>query len=147
MLFQQIDEDLKSAMKAGEREKLSVLRLLKSALTNKQIEVGHELSDEEVLPVIQREIKQRRESASEFAKGDRASMAEKEVAEAEILTAYLPPQLTDDELTAIIDTVIADTGATSLADMGKVIGAVLAKAQGQADGGRVSSLVKSRLAK
>lgn len=145
MLLQRIDDDLRTAMKASNAETLSVLRLLKSALKNKQIELGHELSDEEVLPVIQKEVKQRRESASEFTKGDRPEMAAKELSEAELLTTYLPAQLSDDELAAIIDQVIAETGAQSMQDMGKVIGAVIGKTQGQADGSRVSSLVKSRL--
>lgn len=145
MLTEQIDADLKAAMKAGESDRLSVLRLLKSALKNKQIELGHELSDAEVLPVIQKEVKQRRESASEFEKGDRAEMAAKELAEAELLTTYLPAQLGDEELTALVDQVITATNAQSLQDMGKVIGGVMSKAQGQADGARISSLVKSRL--
>lgn len=145
MLTERIDTDLKAAMKAGESDKLSVLRLLKSALKNKQIELSHELSDEEVLPVIQKEVKQRRESASEFQKGDRPEMAAKELGEAEILTTYLPAQLSDDELMTLVDQVIAETGATTLQDMGKVIGAVMGKTQGQADGARISAAVKLRL--
>lgn len=145
MLLQRIDDELKAAMKAGESEKLSVLRLLKSALKNKQIELGHELGDDDVLPVILKEVKQRRESASEFEKGNRSEMAAKERAEAEILSAYLPAQLSDDELVAIINEVIAQTGAQTVQDMGKVMGQVTARTHGQADGARIANLVRSRL--
>lgn len=144
-LIEQITTDLTSALKSGQADRLSVLRLLKSALKYKQIELGRELTDADVLPVIQKEVKQRRESASEFTKGDRAEMAAKELSEAELLTAYLPAQLSDADLAAIIDTVITETGAQSLQDMGKVIGVVMGKTQGQADGARISGLVKLRL--
>jgi len=144
-LVQQIDEDVKAAMKAGESDKLSVLRLLKSALKNKQIELGHELEDAEVLTVIQKEIKQRRESSTEFAKAGRAELAAKEQAEAELLTTYLPAQLGDDELASIVDTAIADLDASGIQDIGKVMAQVNAKVQGQAEGARIASLVRSRL--
>ncbi len=145
MLLQQIDDDLKTAMKSGNTETLSVLRLLKSALKNKQIELGRDLDDSDVLPVIQKELKQRRESASEFSKGDRAELAARELAEAEVLSSYLPSQLTDDELSAIVDAVITRIGASSLGDMGKVISATVSKVEGRADGSRIAALVKSRL--
>lgn len=144
-LIKQLDADLIAAMKAGESEKLSVLRMARTALKNKQIEVGHELAEPEVVAVLQKELKQRREAATEFRAGNRPELAEKEEREAEILKAYLPAEMTDDELTAIVDDVIVATGAATPADMGKVMGQAMGKVAGRADGNRVSALVRQKL--
>lgn len=144
-LIKQLDADLIAAMKAGESEKLSVLRMARTALKNKQIEVGHELAESEVVAVLQKELKQRREAATEFRAGNRPELAEKEEREAEILKAYLPAEMTDDELATIVDEVIAATGAATPADMGKVMGQAMGKVAGRADGNRVSALVRQKL--
>ena len=146
-LTDQIDQDLTAAMKSADTLKVSTLRLVRSALKNKQIELGKELGDAEVMAVLQKELKQRREAAIEFAKGNRPELAAKEEAEADLLKTYLPAEMGDDELTAIVDEVIAATGATTVSDMGKVMGAVMGKVAGRASGGRISALVRSRLSK
>lgn len=144
-LEEQIDRDLKIAMKAGESEKVSVLRMVKAALKNKQIELGRALADEDTTAILQKEVKQRRDSIRQFQDGGRAELAAKEEQELLVLQGYLPEQLGDEELAAMIEAAIADTGATTLSEMGKVIGTVMASAQGRADGGRVSAAVKARL--
>lgn len=144
-LVQQIDTDLKDALRSGDAERLSVLRMLKSSLKNKEIAVGHELADDEALGVISKEVKQRRDAEAEYRKGNRPELADKEQREADLLSGYLPAQLSDDELVALVDQAIAETGASTIADMGKVMGIVVAKAQGKADGSRISQLVKQKL--
>lgn len=145
-ILTRIDDDLKAAMKASDAETLSVLRLARTALKNKQIELGKELDESEVIAVLKRESKQRKEAAAEFEKGNRPELAAKEQRETEILAQYLPEEMGDTELSAIVDEAIATTGATSAADMGKAMGAAIAKVAGRADGGRVLAMVKQRLA-
>lgn len=144
-LAEQLNADMIAAMKAGESEKLSVLRMVKTALKNKQIEVGHELAEPEVVAVLQKELKQRREAASEFTKGNRPELAAKEEREAELLKTYLPAELSDDELTAIVAEVIQATGAASMSDIGKVMSPIMGKVAGRADGNRVSAMVRAKL--
>ncbi len=140
-----IEAALTAALKAGESEKLSVLRMTKAALKNKSIELGHELSDDEALAVISKEVKQRRDAETEFRAGNRPELADKEAAEAAMLTEYLPAQLSEAELVPLIEAAIASTGASQASDMGKVMGALMPQTRGKADGALVSKLVKERL--
>ncbi|MBI2011906.1 GatB/YqeY domain-containing protein [Candidatus Daviesbacteria bacterium] len=140
-----IQEDLKQAQLDRNELKVSTLRLLLSEVNNAKIQKGQELSDEEITGVIQKEIKKRKESIESFRKGAREDLALKEEAEAKVLESYLPTQLSDEELTKIIDLAINEVGANSIADMGKVIGKVMSQVSGKADGGRVSNLVKQKL--
>lgn len=145
MLIDQIQSDLKSAQLLRDEIKVSTLRLLLSEIKNSEIAKGATLSDEDIISVITREVKKRKEAASIFKQGGREEMAIKEEQEAEVLAAYLPEQISDEDLTKIIDDTITETDANSLQDMGKVIGIVMGKVKGQADGGRVSTLVKEKL--
>lgn len=145
-LAEQIDQDLTLALKAGDQAKLSVLRMVKSALKNQQIAAQHELSDEEVLKVLQKEAKQRKESIDSFEAGGRAEIAAKEKQELEVIESYLPAGLSDEELSKMVNDAISETGASTMADMGKVMGALSAKVQGRADGSKLAELVKQQLA-
>jgi len=144
-LLQTIDNDLKKALKAKDADRVSVLRMLKSSIHNKEIEVGKELSDEEIGEVVGKETRSREESVAEYKKGNRPDLVESEEKEIEILKTYLPEQLSDNEIEKIVDEVIADTGASSLADIGKVMGQVMPKLSGKADGAKVSEIVKNKL--
>lgn len=145
----QIADDLKSAMKERDRDRMSALRMLVSALKNEAVTLGRgpqgELSDDEVQRVLATEKKRRDEAAASYAENDRAESAAKEQAESDLIAAYLPQQLSDEELDAIIDDVIAREGATGPSDMGKVMKGVMAEAGNRAEGGRVSPRVKAKL--
>lgn len=145
MLLDQIQTDLKNAQLNRDEVKVSTLRLLLSEIKNAEIQKGQSLSDEDLTSVIQREVKKRKEAAAGFRSGDREDSALKEEGEAKILEGYLPAQLSTEELTKIVTDTINEVGATSMADMGKVIGAVMGKVKGQADGGTISGLVKEKL--
>lgn len=147
MLIDQIQSDLKEAQLQKDEVKVSTLRLLLSELRYAQINKNGELSDAEVVTVIQKELKKRKEAAVGFRQGGREDAAIKEEAEAAILAVYLPTQLSDEELTKIVEEAINETGASSVSDMGKVISQVMSKVAGQAEGARVSSLVKEKLVK
>ena len=142
----QIDQDLATSMKEGVVARTAGLRLGKSSLKNEQIKRGHELSEAEALKVLQREAKQRKDSIEQYRAGNRADLAESEQHELTIIEAYLPQQMSPDELEQLVDSVIAETNATGVAQMGAVIGAVLARAKGRADGAAVSQLVRQKLA-
>ena len=143
----QIKSDLKSAQLAKDEMKVSTLRMLISELTYARVKKGPdaELEDTEIVAVVQRELKKRQESVEAFEKADRQELADKEKAEIEILKVYLPPQMSDEELTKIVEDAIQQTGAQSPSDMGKVIGLVMQKVGQSATGGQVSSLVKEKL--
>jgi uncharacterized protein YqeY len=136
---------MKSALKNKEKTKLSVIRMLKSSIKKVEIEKRHALSDDEVLEVIVREVKQRQDSLAEYEKAGREDLAQKEKEEIEILQSYLPEQLSEEEVRAIVEQVIAEVGATSKADMGKVMGAIMPKVKGKADGRLVNRLVQESL--
>ena len=140
-----IQEDLKQAQLSRDELKTSTLRLLLSEIKNTGIQKGGELSEADIIPVIQKEVKKRIEAAEGFRSGGREEQAKKEEDEAKILEEYLPAQITDEELTQVVENSIKEIGAVGLSDMGKVIGAVMGKVSGRADGGRVSGLVKERL--
>jgi uncharacterized protein len=141
-----IQADMKTALKSGEKERLSVIRMLLAALQSSEIDTRRELSDADVMQIVEKLIKQRKDSAKQFTDVGRADRATQELAEAEILQGYLPEQLSPAELDALLTEVIAATGATSMKDMGKVMTELRARAQGRADMGTLSGIVKSRLA-
>jgi len=142
----QITEDMKSAMKAGEKDRLKVVRLILAAIKQVEVDERIELDDAAVLAVLDKMVKQRRDSVEQFEKGDREDLAAIERAEIEVLGQYLPEQLSADDLAALVDEAIAASGAESMRDMGKVMGLIKAKASGRADMGAVSATVKERLA-
>ena len=139
--------DIVTAMKAKDQTKLTALRMLKTALTNKSIEKGRALEGAEELQVVSMLVKQRRDSIEQFTKGGRTDLADKEQAEIAILNAYLPASASDDEIAAAVAAAIAETGATSAKDMGKVMKATMAGLAGKTvDGKKVSETVKAKLA-
>jgi uncharacterized protein YqeY len=140
-----ITEDMKSAMKAGDKDRLKVVRLILAAIKQVEVDSRKELDDPAVLGVLDKMVKQRRDSVEQFSKGHREDLADIERAEIEVLESYLPAKMDDAELDALIDEVIAATGAESIRDMGKVMGAIKARAAGRADMGAVGSRVKARL--
>ena len=145
-LKEQIRADLKEAMKAKEKERTGTIRMLLAAIQTAETEGSkHEVDDAEIQKIIAREIKKRRESADIYTTNGRTDLAETELAEASILEVYQPKQLSDEELATLIDEAIADTGAESMAQMGQVMKAATAKADGRADGKRISAAVKARL--
>lgn len=145
MLLDQIQSDLKQAQLARDEIKVSTLRLLLSEIKNTEIAKGNDLVDQDVISVIQKEAKKRKEAIVAFRAGGREESAAKEESELKVLEQYLPSQLSTEELTKIVDETINEQGATSIQDMGKVIGVVMGKVKGQADGGTVSTLVKEKL--
>ena len=145
MLKDRIYQDIVAAMKAKDKDKLSVLRMLKGSLQLENINKGKELTDDVVIDVISREIKQRKESIAEFKKGGREDLANETVKEIEILKAYLPEQLSEEEIEKIIDQVFASVAPTSAKDMGKVMKEVTPLVKGKADMSHVSALIKERL--
>jgi len=145
LLSEKIDADLSSALKAGDHEAVSVLRLLKNSLKNARINSGKELGEAEEVNVLQKEAKQRRESIESFSKANRTDLAAKEKAELEIIQKYLPAGLSEAELNKMVEAAIAEVGAASMADMGKVMGNLSPKIAGRADGGTVANLVKQKL--
>jgi uncharacterized protein len=145
-LLNRLNDDMKQAMKNKEKDKLSVLRMLKAALQNEAIKLGKsELSEDEELTVLSRELKQRKDSLQEFESAGRADLVEKTKAEIEIVQLYMPKQLTEEELLEIVKQTIAEVGASSKADMGKVMGAIMPKVKGKADGSLVNRLVQQQL--
>ncbi|MEO5694248.1 MAG: GatB/YqeY domain-containing protein [Usitatibacter sp.] len=144
-LREQLNEDIKIAMKARETEKLNALRLLLSEVKRKEVDERITLDDTGVIGVVEKMLKQRKDSISQFEKAARQDLADKEKYEVGILEVYLPKQLSAEEVDAIVAQAIASTGATSTADMGKVMAVVKPLLAGRADMGRVSGLVKSKL--
>ena len=140
-----ITDDMKSAMKAGDKDRLKVVRLILAAIKQVEVDTRAELDDPDVLGVLDKMVKQRRDSVEQFTKGGRDDLASIERAEIEVLETYLPEQLGDAELDTMIDETIAAVGAESIRDMGKVMGAIRAKAAGRADMGVVGARVKARL--
>ncbi|MGR8826971.1 GatB/YqeY domain-containing protein [Leuconostoc citreum] len=145
-LLETLNADMKQAMKNKDKEALSVIRMVKSAVMNEEINLGHTLTTDEELTVLSREVKQRHDSLSEFEKGNREDLAAGIRSELDVLAKYLPKQLSDDEVKAIIQEAITQTGATTPKDMGKVMGIVTPQVKGKADGKLVANLVKAALA-
>lgn len=144
-LKQKILDDIKTAMKAGEKERLAVLRMLSAAIKQREVDERIEMDDTQTLAVVEKMIKQRRESIKQYEEGGRPELAAKEQAEIDILDDYMPEQLSDAELDKLIADAIATTGASEMKDMGKVMGVLKARIQGQADMGEVSKRIKARL--
>lgn len=144
-LTEQIRSDLTAAMKAQEKERLSTLRMLQSALKNEQINSGHELSDEEAMNVIRKAVKQRQDSIEQYTTAGRTELADKERSEMELLKTYLPPELSEAEIESGIREIIAATGAASKKDMGKVMKEATAKYKGRADGKKIQEIVQRLL--
>ena len=145
-LKEQLTMHMKEAMKAKQTVRLGTIRQLRSAIKNKEIDLGRELDDQAVTAVIATQVKQRRESAQMYRENDRPELADKEEAELAILQEYLPSQLGEAELRDIVAAVIAEVGATSAKDMGKVMPVVMSKTRGAADGKLVNQLVRELLA-
>jgi uncharacterized protein len=144
-LKERILEDVKSAMRSGEKERLGTIRLITAAIKQREVDERITLDDVQVLSVIEKMVKQRKESIVQFEAGGRADLVAKEAAELAILTAYQPTQLSDAEVDGLIAAAIAATGATSIKDMGKVVANVKAAAAGRADMAAVSARVKAKL--
>ena len=146
-LRDQISSDLTAAMKAKEAERLSVLRMMKAAVRNKEIDLRKELDDAEVLSVLVSLIKQRKDSVEQFTRGGRMDLAEKEAAEIKVIETYMPASVTDEEIAQAVEAVIRETGAASVKDLGKVMKGCMARFSGRSvDGAKVSALVKEKLA-
>lgn len=140
-----VQREMHEALKAGDKIRLGALRMLSAAITNREKEVLHELSDDEVREMAVREVKRRNESIEAFEKGGRADLVEKETAEREVLNAYAPVPLSEAEVDALIDEALAATGASGPQEMGKVMGFVMGKAKGKVDGSVVQAKVRARL--
>jgi len=145
VLKAQIIDDMKAAMKGGEKARLGVIRLITAAIKQREVDERIELDDEQVLIVLDKMVKQRRDSIKQYTDAGREDLAAIEEAEVEIIQAYLPAALSEDEIVAIVEAAIAQTGASSMADMGKVMGIVKPQVQGRGDMGAVSGIVKQKL--
>ncbi len=144
-LLDTLKSDMIKAMKARDKDTLSVVRMLKAAVQNEQIEVGHDLTPDEEISVLNREYKQRKESLAEFKKAGRDNLIQKTQAEMKVVEKYLPKQLSDDEVKAKVAEIIKQQNASSMKDFGKVMGAAMKALKGQADGQLVNKTVKSLL--
>jgi uncharacterized protein len=145
-IAEQVEKDLVAAMKAREELRLSVLRMAKTSLKNKQVELGNPLNDDQAIAVLRTLVKQRRDSVEQFRKGGREDLAAKEEAETGILQAYLPAEASDEEIGAAVGAAIEETGASGLPDLGKVMKATMQKLAGKnADGKRVNQAVRAKL--
>lgn len=145
-LHDRLTEDLKLAMKSRDQLRMDVIRMIKAAVLNKEVELKRDLDDAEMSRVMTTLVKQRRESVEQFEKAQRAELAEKERREIDIIEAYLPKPLTHQELESLVASVIAETGSSSIKDMGQIMKAVMARVAGQPiDGKQVSDLVRSKL--
>ncbi len=144
-LATRVHEEMTASLKAGDKLKLGALRMLSAAITNREKELGHALSDDEVREVAGKEVKKRTESIDAFDAAGRTELADKERAERDVVAAFAPAQLSDAEVDALIDEAIASSGATSPKEMGKVMGAVMAKARGRVDGSAVQTKVRAKL--
>ncbi|WP_257346049.1 GatB/YqeY domain-containing protein [Pseudalkalibacillus decolorationis] len=144
-LLDRLNQDMKQAMRNKEKQKLTVIRMVKASLQNESIKLGHELNQEEELTVLSREVKQRKDSLQEFEKAGRDDLVQNQRQEIDILNEYLPEQLSDEEVEQIVKETVEQVGATSKQDMGKVMGAIMPKVKGKADGGLVNRLVQKHL--
>jgi uncharacterized protein YqeY len=144
-LLEQIDTDLNTALKARDQKLVSTLRLLKNSLKNQRINSGKDLNEADELAILQKEAKQRRESITSFNQAGRTDLVAQEEAELTVIEKYLPTKLSEAELSSLIEEAIAETGASTISDMGKVMGNVSPKIAGRADGAQVANLVKQKL--
>ena len=144
-LMEKLTADMKEAMKQGEKERLSVIRLVRGSVRQAELDGKKTLSDDEIIGVITKEVKMRRDSIEEFERGGRSDLVEKTQAEIAILMPYLPAQLSPDEVRQIVETAVAEVGATTAKDMGKVMGVLMPRVKGRADGKLVNEIVRSLL--
>jgi uncharacterized protein YqeY len=144
-LKERITDDVKTAMRSGEKERLGVIRMITAAIKQREVDERISLDDAQVLSVLEKMIKQRKESLEAFKAGNRQDLADKEAAEITLLQGYMPSQLSASELDALINEAVASTGAASIKDMGKVMAIIKAKAQGRADMGAVGAKIKAKL--
>ncbi|MEA3175820.1 MAG: uncharacterized protein QOF42_3231 [Gammaproteobacteria bacterium] len=144
-LKERITEDMKAAMRSGEKERLGVIRLITSAIKQREVDERIVLDDVQVLSVLEKMIKQRKESVVQFQAGNRQDLVDKENSEITLLQGYMPAQLSDAELDALIGEAVASTGASSIKDMGKVMAIIKSQAQGRADLGKVGAKIKAKL--
>jgi uncharacterized protein len=144
-LKERITDDMKAAMRSGEKERLGVIRMITSAIKQREVDERITLDDTQVLSVLEKMIKQRKESLAMFQAGNRQDLVDKESSEITLLQGYLPTQLSDADIDALIGDAIASTGAASIKDMGKVMGIIKSKAQGRADMAAVGAKIKARL--
>ena len=145
MLKQKLTDEMKTAMKGGEKARLGIIRLMLAAVKQREVDERLELDDSQVLAVLDKMVKQRRDSIQQYSKAGRDDLAAQEAAEIEVIQEFLPAALSEPEILAIIDAAIAETAAESMRDMGKVMGVVKPQIQGRADVGMVSGLVKKKL--
>ena len=144
-LVDQLNTDLKTAMKAKDRVTMETIRSLKKMLRDKEIEKNDDLSDEEQIKVLSSAAKRRRESIESYEEGGRQELADQEKAELKVIEQYLPEQMSEEEITSLVDTVIEETGASTMRDMGMVMGKVMPQVQGKADGNAVKNIVQQKL--
>jgi uncharacterized protein YqeY len=144
-LKERITEDMKAAMRSGEKERLGVIRLITSAIKQREVDERIVLDDTQVLSVLEKMIKQRKESVAQFQAGNRQDLVDKENSEITLLQGYMPSQLSDAELDSLIGEAVTATGASSIKDMGKVMAIIKAKAQGRADMAAVGAKIKAKL--
>ena len=137
-LLERLNNDMKQAMKNKEKDKLSVIRMLKAAMQNEALKLRHELTDDEELTVLSRELKQRKDSLQEFENAGRSDLVDKVRTELEYVEAYMPEQLSEEEISEIVSQTIEEVNASSKADMGRVMGALMPKVKGKADGSLVN---------
>ena len=144
-LKQQLTDDMKTAMRGGDKHRLGVIRLVLAAIKQREVDERIELDDTQVLAVLEKMLKQRKDSVTQYTAAGREDLAEVELAEMAVIDTYMPAKLSDAEVDALIDAAIAETGASSARDMGKVVGVVKGKVAGRADMGQVSGRIKARL--
>jgi uncharacterized protein len=144
-LLERLNNDMKQAMKNKEKDKLSVIRMLKAAIQNEELKFRHELTDEDELTVLSRELKQRKDSLEEFANANRTDLVDKIRIEIGYVEEYMPEQLSEEEIAEIVKQTISEVNATSKADMGRVMGALMPRVKGKADGSLVNKLVQQQL--
>ena len=144
-LLERLNSDIKKAMKNKEKDKLSVIRMIKSSIQNEAIKTGNELSEDEELTVLSREVKQRKDSLHEFDKAGRQDLVEKIRTELQYVELYMPKQLSEEEVSEIVKQAISETGASSKAEMGKVMAVIMPKVKGKAEGSLVNKLVQQHL--
>lgn len=146
-ILDQLNEDMKAAMRAKEKERLTTIRMIKAAIQNEEIDKGRELTSDEEIAIVSREKKQRMDSYEEFKKAGRDDLITNLEKELEIVSEYLPEQLSDDEVREIVKETIEEVGAESMQDMGKVMSTIMPKVSGAADGSKINQLVKEELSK
>jgi uncharacterized protein YqeY len=144
-LSDRLNEDMKQAMRGQEKFRLSVIRMVRSSIKNVEIDLRRSLEDNEVLDILNRELKQRKDSLQDFEKAGRDDLVDALKVEIEIIAEYMPTQLTEDEITVIVKQTIQETGASTKADMGKVMGALMPKVKGRSDGKLVNQVVQQLL--